>query len=212
MNYYTKFEHAVWMHRTHTCPKCRGAAKLQENASQAFVVKCRECGFNRDGIEQGEAVDAFAAWAQLPRAAIDLGVSLNAAVEMCARLMGWIDFPTDSGEGDVCWFKDPERAPFGRYVNKEDWTPLTSVSKAMDLALRYQLEIKVTHEFVYVTLPDTKQTQVCGWNRELRGEEEQHAKQAALCKAIVLACAAIYMQRGPDSLLAVPVETKAHDA
>jgi len=162
-----------------------------------------------------EAVDAFAAWAQLPRDRIQQGVSLEAAAEMCARLMGWVDFPTD-GEGDRCWYKDPARAPFGLYVDKDDWTPLTSVSEAMDLALRYQLEVKVTDRFVYVTLPATKfaakKTQMGTWSQELHGAAEQHAKRIALCRAIVLACAYIYMKRGPDTLLDEPVATQEPDA
>lgn len=51
-----------------------------------------------------------------------IGAALDWAV---AKANGWVDYPKDSIEHGAYWHKEPDRAPFGRRLLKELYTPST---------------------------------------------------------------------------------------
>lgn len=56
-------------------------------------------------------------------------------VEICARSLGWIDYPTDSIEQGSVWHLDPDKAPFGRCLDKWHYNPLDNTFEAIELAI-----------------------------------------------------------------------------
>lgn len=47
-------------------------------------------------------------------------------LELCdavARVLGWVDYPTDSAECGDRWHTEPSKAPFGPTIRKADFRP-----------------------------------------------------------------------------------------
>lgn len=57
-------------------------------------------------------------------------------LDLAARALGWIDYPTDSVECGDYWHLDAKKAPFGHRIAKWDWNPLKYKSQALDLAIK----------------------------------------------------------------------------
>lgn len=201
MNSTIQFERAVWKHRTHTCPDCGGMPRLTAHEPD-FLVVCGSCKFQHDGVRHARAEDAFAAWSDRAGPSNLPTTNLQSAAEMCARLMGWVDFPTDSGGGGDLWLQDLRRVPFGPYLAKDDWQPHQSESGAMYLALRFNFSIDIKDTYVKVTklLPDGR---IIVSERTMDissvvGDAALSIKSDVLCAAITLAGAKLYMEYGPD--------------
>lgn len=67
------------------------------------------------------------------------GPALDHAV---AVALGWVDFPTDSGGGDRFWFMDPETAPFGATVGKEDFRPSSDRDQGYEIVEREGINLR----------------------------------------------------------------------
>jgi len=64
-------------------------------------------------------------------------------LEAAAKAQGWIDFPTDSGEGRSTWYFDATRAPFGPRIAKRYWDPLTDGAQALQLATNLGMSLSL---------------------------------------------------------------------
>ena len=195
-----EFERAVWKHRGHACPECNNAPKLRDDAPSSYYVGCSKCDFATEGRHES-AVDAFAEWGRIaPQPRNPYRTFTNAAADdMCARAIGWIDFPTDSGDGGRHWYTDPVKAPFCDYVAKEDWSPSTNMSDAMHVVLTLNLGLDVTDRDIVVRNGR-------GYHRHIllrrKGTPELAAEKAKYTPStIAQSAAALYARNGPITLL-----------
>lgn len=67
-----------------------------------------------------------------------IGHALNRAV---AKALGWIDYPNDSIERGSKWHCDPENAPFGRVMWKENFSPSTNWSQGGPIIEREKIDV-----------------------------------------------------------------------
>jgi hypothetical protein len=58
------------------------------------------------------------------------GIPLSQLDDAVARALGWIDYPDDSIEHGRYWHIMPDKAPFGRRLEKSYWHPSTSWRQA----------------------------------------------------------------------------------
>lgn len=101
-------------------------------------------------------------------------------LDRAARACGWIDYPNDSVEAGEYWHLDPDKAPFGRRLEKRHWCPLTDDGDAFRLAVAMCLPLDITDEATEITT---------------LGVSCKHGSDplAATRRAIVCAAAAIWM-------------------
>lgn len=105
-------------------------------------------------------------------------------LDRAARAQGWIDYPNDSVEAGAYWHLDPEKAPFGRRLDKRFWRPLADDAEAFRLAVAMCLPLDITDEVTAVTP---------------LGISEEHGSDplAATRRVIVRAAAAIWLAQQP---------------
>lgn len=132
-------------HQLYCCPKCHGPAKFVHTKQNAVDLTgvCAACGWvGDDAVAQPTQILAYAEWQRVVgsmpetegRTPDQLPMSDAAMVDACARLQGWVDYETDSGEGKDTWYLDAERAPRGLTLRKYDFNPLRSGVQAHALA------------------------------------------------------------------------------
>ena len=59
-----------------------------------------------------------------------------------AYALGWIDYSEDSVEHGEYWHIDPEKAPFGRRIHKDSWSPSTNWSQGGPLMEQEKIAIE----------------------------------------------------------------------
>lgn len=69
---------------------------------------------------------------------------------LAARRIGFVDFPTDSGDGSLYWFMCPHQAPYGPRILKTDWMPLDNDFQANLIAVSLGLTVSYDCEALYV--------------------------------------------------------------
>lgn len=66
--------------------------------------------------------------------------ALNYAV---AKAQKWVDYPTDSIEHGTVWHCDPDKAPFGRIMQKRDFSPSTDWAQGGPIIERGLIQVNV---------------------------------------------------------------------
>ena len=153
-------------HCAHCCPKCKGPIRLIVNTvsgPENHTAYCADCGWGHDEVAMADTeLAAITNWNNAVRAATDtkglppeaLPMSESAVIDACARVQGWIDYPSDSGEGAHTWNKDNCKAPFGPYLNKDQFSPLAYAYQANELAFTLRMILQYGEDRVTATTPE----------------------------------------------------------
>lgn len=102
--------------------------------------------------------------------------------DLAGKAMGWVDYPTDSVEQGSIWHLDKQKAPFGRILSKRDWTPLTSILQAMDIAFELDFSVLILEH-------EVKAFTKCGLKSTSCTIESKDKKFEVVCRAITVLAA-----------------------
>lgn len=61
---------------------------------------------------------------------------------LVAKAQGWVDYPEDSIEQGEVWHIEPDKAPFGRILNKSWFRPATNWAQGGPLIEREKITLK----------------------------------------------------------------------
>lgn len=61
---------------------------------------------------------------------------------LVAKAQGWVDYPEDSIEQGEVWYIEPDKAPFGRILNKSWFRPATNWAQGGPIIEREHLSIE----------------------------------------------------------------------
>lgn len=152
-------------HSAHVCPKCGGPIRLMPNVMSGpstTSAYCGSCYWKQGDIVSDTELGAITAWNAAVRAESDtkglppeaLPMSDAAIIDACARVQGWINFPSDGAEGAYTWYKDVERAPFGEYVDMMRYNPIKHSYQANELAFVLRMTLQYGVDHVTATTPE----------------------------------------------------------
>lgn len=194
-------------HTAYCCPKCHGPIRLMPNVMSGpenHYAYCGSCYWMQWKIVSDTALGAITAWNKavceesdtkgLPPAA--LPISDDAIIDACARVQGWVNFPSDGAEGAHTWYFDVDRAPFCECIDQMYYDPIKHAHQASDLAFALRMHLQYDVDHVTATTPEL---QCLGVHVTAPVEKSDKAASAAGSKAMqraVATAAARHFQHG----------------
>lgn len=192
-------------HSAYCCAKCSGPIRLMPNVMSGpenHYAYCGSCGWKRGDIVSDTELGAITAWNAAVRKAMDvqgvppeaLPMSDAAIVEACARVQGWINFPSDGAEGAHTWYMNAETAPFCECIDMLRYNPIKHSHQANEVAFTLRMILQYDVAQVTATTPEL---QALGFSVTVpvAGEENRSAAEAggdAMQRAIATVAARHY--------------------
>lgn len=152
-------------HSAYCCPKCSGPIRLMPNVMSGpenHYAYCGSCYWKQWEIVSDTELGAITAWNAEVRKEMDvqgvppeaLPMSDDAIVDACARVQGWINFPSDGAEGAHTWYRNAETAPFCEYIDMMYYNPIKHSHQANELAFALRMILQYGVAQVTATTPE----------------------------------------------------------